>query len=401
MPTSQIFYSWQSDLPSQTNKTFIQEALEKAAQKVKLEKTLAVELAIDRDTLGEPGSPDITTSIFKKIDKAAAFVADVSIVHRGSNGRSTPNPNVLIELGYALKTLSAQRVILIFNMASGAISELPFDLRSRRVLTYHLSPDVRSTPDREHIESSLCDAIIEILKLGSAEEFSRNSTFATELLRKLVLILSLGEEAPRRELKPWLDEIEQRFRDSSRWLRNANSSHLADELNLSLDIENLANLLDKVASHRHAFGNHDEYLEKILKAVESARTLRDKLLQHGPLDENAREQIIHHLEEFSRGLHNWVIRIEIATEEEDYHLFEDLLTSLIEIGDQLEQISYYPLNWTVPDLRMQIRTLGQDLHLVQHDHELSRYGDEEGVLEVIKAWDTNLQGIAQRAAQSR
>lgn len=400
MPTSHIFYSWQSDLPSQTNKVFIQETLERAVQRVRLDNALTVELAIDRDTLGEPGSPDITTSIFKKIDKASAFLADVSIVHRSPNGRSAPNPNVLIELGYALKTLSAQRVILVFNLASGEISDLPFDLKSRRVLTYHLSQDSSSIPDREHIESSLRDAIVEILKLGSAEEFSRNSKFATELLAKLVHVLTLGEETPRIELKPWLDKVEQEFRGASRWLREANSSHLADELELSFDIDNLANLLDKVARHYHTFGDHDEYAEKVQKVVEGARALRDKLLQHGPLDENSREQITHLLGELSRRLHNWVVRFETATDE-DYNLFEDLLESLTDIGFQLEQISCYPLDWSVPDLRMQLRTLGQDLHLIQHDHELSKYGDEEALLEVIKAWDTNLQSIAQRATQNR
>jgi hypothetical protein len=39
-------------------------------------------------------------------------VADVTIVGRG-NGRPTPNPNVLIELGYALKSLGARRLILV------------------------------------------------------------------------------------------------------------------------------------------------------------------------------------------------------------------------------------------------------------------------------------------------
>lgn len=400
MPTSQIFYSWQSDLPSQTNKNLIQEALEGAIQKVQLEKTLIVELAIDRDTLGEPGSPDITASIFKKIDKAAAFVADVSIVHRSPNGRPTPNPNVLIELGYALKALSPQRIILIFNLASGELTELPFDLRSRRALTYRLSQDAISTPDREQIESSLRDAIIEILKLGSAEELSRNSKFATDLLAKLVRILAFGAEAPRRELKPWLDEIEQEFRDASRWLREANSSPLADELKLSSDIENLASLLDKVARHYHTFGDHDEYTEKAQKVVERTKALRDKLLQHGPLDENAREQTTLLLGELSRRLHKWVMRIETATDE-DYNLFEDLLTNLIDIGFQLEQISYYPLEWSEPDFRVRLRTLGQDLHLAQHDNELSKYGDEDALIELIKVWDTNLQDIALTATRSR
>lgn len=51
-------------------------------------------------------------------------MADVSITGRGEK-RPTPNPNVLIELGYAFKALGHERVILVFNRAFGKIEELP------------------------------------------------------------------------------------------------------------------------------------------------------------------------------------------------------------------------------------------------------------------------------------
>jgi hypothetical protein len=55
-----------------------------------------VEPVIDRDTAGVPGSPDIAHTIFDKIDAAAVFVCDVSIVNADTAGRPTPNPNVLL-----------------------------------------------------------------------------------------------------------------------------------------------------------------------------------------------------------------------------------------------------------------------------------------------------------------
>jgi hypothetical protein len=45
-------------------------------------------------------APDIAATIFSKITAANVFVADISIACR-SEKRSTPNSNVLIELGYA------------------------------------------------------------------------------------------------------------------------------------------------------------------------------------------------------------------------------------------------------------------------------------------------------------
>src|SRR3990167_5443512 len=97
-----VFYSWQSDLPNATNIGFIQLALENAAAAIASDDTVAVEPVVDRDTQGVAGAPDIASTIFAKITAADIFVADVSIINRPKKGRPTPNPNVLIELGYAM-----------------------------------------------------------------------------------------------------------------------------------------------------------------------------------------------------------------------------------------------------------------------------------------------------------
>ena len=55
-------------------------------------------MSYDRDTKGNNGSPDITATIFDKIDKCVLFVCDVSIVNSNADGRKMPNPNVLVEL---------------------------------------------------------------------------------------------------------------------------------------------------------------------------------------------------------------------------------------------------------------------------------------------------------------
>jgi hypothetical protein len=108
-----IFYSWQSDLPNSINRGFIGAALEKAAKIIRQDGSLEVEPVIDRDTLGVPGSPDIKETIFKKITQTKIFVGDVSIINQGQPCRPTPNPNVLIELGYAMKALDFERIILV------------------------------------------------------------------------------------------------------------------------------------------------------------------------------------------------------------------------------------------------------------------------------------------------
>src|SRR6266852_4646548 len=122
-----VFYSWQSDLPNRTNRGFIEQALEKAIKAVrsslvieKDERPSDADILIDRDTQGVAGSPDIAYTIFDKIQNAAIFVGDVSIInsHRkpSTEGfRPTPNPNILIELGYAANHLGWGNIICVFN----------------------------------------------------------------------------------------------------------------------------------------------------------------------------------------------------------------------------------------------------------------------------------------------
>lgn len=134
-----IFYSWQNDLDSKTHRSFIENCLKKAL--ADLEKDAAIYVSYDRDTKGINGSPDITATIFDKIDKCVLFVCDVSIINSNAEGRKMPNPNVLVELGYAASKLGWDRIICLFDGNTGDIEDLPFDLRQKRVTPFY--------PDRE------------------------------------------------------------------------------------------------------------------------------------------------------------------------------------------------------------------------------------------------------------
>ena len=136
-----IFYSWQSDRGNAVNRGFIEAALGKAIKLLKKDDAYQVEPFLDRDTQGVPGAPHIVEAILSKIDSADVFVADVTIVTDENAKRPIPNPNVLIELGYAFKALGKTRVIMVFNRAYGDIRELPFDLNHLRVIPYSLHPD--------------------------------------------------------------------------------------------------------------------------------------------------------------------------------------------------------------------------------------------------------------------
>lgn len=155
---ARIFYSWQSDLPNRSNRNLIETALKTGLKRLSADGGLEVEPALDRDTKDVPGSPAIADAILKKIDGCAVFVADVTPIGK-LGGKSLPNPNVLIELGYAVKALGWDGVVMVLNEAYAKVEELPFDLRHRRVLAYCCPQDQADTKDaRESLTASLSAA---------------------------------------------------------------------------------------------------------------------------------------------------------------------------------------------------------------------------------------------------
>ncbi len=93
---ARVFYSWQSDTPNATNRSFILKALEDAAKEIARDDSIKVEPVVDRDTWGVAGSPDIGATILDKIKTADVVVADVTIINSGSAARLMPNPNVAV-----------------------------------------------------------------------------------------------------------------------------------------------------------------------------------------------------------------------------------------------------------------------------------------------------------------
>jgi len=147
-------------LPNGTNRTFIQKALEDATKAIKLDGTLDIQPVVDRDTQGVPGSPDIATTIFEKIASASVVVADVSFVGSQRDYRPMPNPNVMIELGYAFRAIGYERVIMVFNNAYGDVEKLPFDLKMRRAVVYTMAQEVTDrSGERKVLQGKLENAL--------------------------------------------------------------------------------------------------------------------------------------------------------------------------------------------------------------------------------------------------
>lgn len=162
-----IFYSWQSDLPNNKTRGFIQSCIDAAIRFLK--NTVCVEAK--RDTKGVLGTPDIVQTIFSRIDECDLFIADVSTVGMyvpetdSERIKLIPNPNVMLELGYAAKSLTWDNVICLRNTDFGAKGELPFDLEHRRLTGFSL--DGKETKDvRKEIRDIIVQSLMDIHERG-------------------------------------------------------------------------------------------------------------------------------------------------------------------------------------------------------------------------------------------
>ena len=102
----------------------------------RLKKDDVLDMDFDRDTKKTSGAVNIADTILKKISNCSIFIADVSFVKNNWFAKNIVNHNVLFELGYAVKKLGYEKIILIFNAERGKIENLPFDIRQLRILSF-------------------------------------------------------------------------------------------------------------------------------------------------------------------------------------------------------------------------------------------------------------------------
>lgn len=160
-----IFYSWQCDSDKKFNRNFIENCLSNAINRIN--KVIDYTLILDKNTIGESGSPDIVNVILNKIDMAIGFVADITPIVCLKE-KYLSNSNVMLELGYALSSLSDERVILICNTSKCRLNDLPFDLGLKRIVSYEYDEESdanKAKNQKEKLENTLYEAIQAIINL--------------------------------------------------------------------------------------------------------------------------------------------------------------------------------------------------------------------------------------------
>jgi hypothetical protein len=94
-----VFSSWQADTPGNVGRFFVRNALIEAIEVLKADKEItepsereaAEAMHYDADRQGVPGSPDLVATIFRKIEEAAVFIADVTLAGQTPDGKLRSN----------------------------------------------------------------------------------------------------------------------------------------------------------------------------------------------------------------------------------------------------------------------------------------------------------------------
>jgi len=151
-----VFWAWQSDHPGEISRYVVREGLKQAIEHLRQavdideppEEARRRDIHLDHDTEGMTGMPSVGDSILAKIAASTAVVCDVTPVgttplipgNEGEKpGRPLMNPNVAIELGYAIGKLGDAAVIGVMNLAFGDTDTLPFDIKHKKwPVTYRL-----------------------------------------------------------------------------------------------------------------------------------------------------------------------------------------------------------------------------------------------------------------------
>jgi hypothetical protein len=147
MTSPVVFYAWQSDRPRASTRDIVYDAAYAALARIGSTMRIEESPRLDQDTKNESGTPPIAETIYRKIKNSALFLADVTFCcdisdDKGKVKKRIPNPNVMMELGFAAATIGWSRIIVVLNKKYGSPESLPFDLRTHRFpITYELAPN--------------------------------------------------------------------------------------------------------------------------------------------------------------------------------------------------------------------------------------------------------------------
>lgn len=193
-----VFFSFQMDTEDKYGKGFIQTAIEIAIQKLKDE---SIEVTLDFGFRKTPGTPLLIDEMLKKSTESDMVIVDLTFtsakewldaelldeddthswfgVLKGKR-KLSPNPNVLLETGYAWAKKGTYRTLAVMNDAFGTPEDLPVDLEGFRWgITYNLNETNYNTRKavRKELANNLYNAIKDAINAEASHQIEKWSPF--------------------------------------------------------------------------------------------------------------------------------------------------------------------------------------------------------------------------------
>ena len=392
MASHTIFYSWQSDSPNSTNRGFIQDCLERAIKEIQEDDELTLDPCLDRDTSGVPGSPEIASTIFEKIRNADVFVGDVSFINQGTTARKCPNPNVLVELGYAAGHLNWDKIICVFNKATGNINELPFDLRPRRVRAYELIEGQDKAEQRKLLVGVFRSDITDILHAPDKAASEELSALLSSIARIVIPIIIAGDEYEARKVSDGTQSIRFQFANAAESVRHIAVTDAAARNSVAEELTELANVLDEAANISLHSGSWPQFESLVQSAVAKATAIKSSRIDAVPLSEDSFSQVRNLVINTHRKLTSLCERMESMKQQ---GRLKELKSEASNLGEKILEISHHKIDSLQAGLAENLRRIGRELHLVD---AMQIYADGgrsvEAVFGRIKCNSAALSGIA-------
>lgn len=182
-----VFFAFQMDIDEKYGKTFIQQSITNAIQKFKEE---GIEVILDYGFRGTPGTPLLIDEMLRKSLNSDMVIVDWTftsskiwhnpeIIEEDDNSiileilkgdlKPSPNPNVLLETGYAWAKKGTHRTLAVMNAAFGNPDELPVDIKGFRYpILYNL--DGNNYGDRKEVRKELTDDLYKAIRFSIKSE---------------------------------------------------------------------------------------------------------------------------------------------------------------------------------------------------------------------------------------
>ncbi len=127
--------------------------------------------------MNRAGSVDIANTILQKITTSTMVIGDVTPVLTDSERKLYyPNPNVMLELGFAAKSLGWTRVTCLVNESVCEKESLPFDIRHRRLTGYTCKDEASKKVAGECLQGILYNVVRTVIEEIGRGEFDASLT---------------------------------------------------------------------------------------------------------------------------------------------------------------------------------------------------------------------------------